>query len=142
MSSEKLDFASTAWIEEARNVLEDLVPSHGEAGKVFSVCEIFTDAPEQVAPTGTAAWHFYIDGLSVMVGEGIVDNTDVKIKADYQSTLPAARLVYTPEILAKRAAEPVAEPAANESSGSMEGDMSLAPPYLIELHNRLAVLTA
>ena len=137
MSADKVDFASAAWIVAARSVLEDLVRTHGEPGKRFSVCEVFTDAPAHVAPAGVAAWHFRIDGGRVEVGAGAADGVDVTIRADYASTLPSARLVYTPEVLEARAKAP-----PPENPPSIEGDMSKAPPYLIELHNRLAVITA
>lgn len=135
--SETVDFASPAWIAEARRVLEELVSTHGEPDKTFSVCEVFTDAPSDVSESGTAAWHFHIDGISVRVGEGEIDDADVTIRADYQTALPGARLVYTPESLAERAKQP-----PPEKPPSIKGDMSKAPPYLIELHNQLAVITA
>lgn len=127
-------FASPAWIDEARRILQDLVGRLGEEGRSFSVCERFTDAPVEVASDGTAAWHFRIDGRRVEVGSGALEDADVQIKADYQATLPAARLVYTPEIVAQRR-------AAGPRPG-VQGDMAKAPPYLVELHNRLAVVTA
>ncbi|MEM7017974.1 MAG: hypothetical protein AAF512_11640 [Pseudomonadota bacterium] len=133
----KVDFASAAWVDEARKELENLVSNHGEDGKNFSVCEIFTDAPKHVAESGTAAWYFYITGKTVKVGAGEINDADVTIRADYTETLPTARLVYTPEILAERAAQP-----PDENSSNVEGDMSQAPPYLVELHNQLAVMTA
>lgn len=134
----KLDFAGAEWVDAARGILEDIVAQHGEAGKAYSVSEAFTDAPSHVAPSGLAAWHFHIDGKSVRVGVGEDKNADIRIRADYQSSLPGARLVYTPEIIAERQNQP----PPDESAGSVEGDMSALPPYLVELHNRLAVLTA
>ncbi|MSR12086.1 MAG: hypothetical protein EXR84_09845 [Gammaproteobacteria bacterium] len=132
----KLAFASAAWVDEARRVLEDLVSTRGEAGRKFSVCERFTTAPTDVAPSGTAAWHFRIDGKSVTVGAGEIGDADVQITADYRATLPAARLVYTREILAARATQRAAAPPPG-----IKGDMTKAPPYLVELHNRLALVT-
>jgi hypothetical protein len=137
MKCTKLEFAGPEWIDAARAVLEELVADNGEEGTVFSVCEVFTGAPASVARDGAAAWHFRIDGNSVRVGAGEVADVDVLIRADYQAALPGARLVYTPEVLARRAAEP-----QQGGSAVVTGDMSRAPPYLIELHNRLAVLTA
>ena len=137
MSDRKVAFARADWIDEAKSVLEDLVAKHGEAGaNVSAYVKYFSGAPQDIAPSGTAAWHFYIDGKSVTAGAGEVDDADVTIRADYEETLPAARLVLTPEVLAERAANPP------ESAATMEGDMSQAPPYLIELHNRLALITA
>lgn len=137
MSDEKLVFASEAWVDEARRILEELVAAHGEPGAAFSVCEVFSDAPAEADASGTAAWHFYIDGETVRVGRGEVDDTDVIIRADYTATLPTARLVYTPEILAQRAKEREQGPNPN-----VQGDMAKAPPWLVELHNQLAVITA
>jgi hypothetical protein len=129
-----LVFVSPTWIEAARSILETLVAEHGEPGWRFSICERFTDAPPDVASGGLAAWWFRIDGRTVQVGAGAIEGAEVTITADYDATLPSARLVYTPEILAHRR-------AAGPRPG-VDGDMSKAPPYLVELHNRLAVLTA
>ena len=133
----RVAFASSDWVREARRVLEDLVTQHGEPGKTFSVCEVFTDAPQSVAPGGIAAWHFSIDGQSVSVGEGEIPGTDVTIRADYETALPGARLVYTAETLAEIAKQPPPEKPAQ-----IDGDMSKAPAYLVHLHNRMAEMTA
>ncbi|MBH80842.1 MAG: hypothetical protein CMQ49_10085 [Gammaproteobacteria bacterium] len=134
---DKVIFGSADWIERARAELEDLVATHGKPGERFSLCEIFTDTPTSVDPSGTLAWHFYIDGRSVAVDVGEIDDADVKISTDYQGVLPQARLVYTPEYLAERAEQP---PGAQFDHA--EGDFSLTPDYITELHNRLAVITA
>ena len=139
MSEEKYDFASAAWVDKAGTVLQALVSEHGTDGVSFSVCEVFTDAPSQVSANGTAAWYFYINGKNVQIGLGEESGTDVRIQADYVTSLPNVRLVYTPEIIEemqKNAAE-----RSQDSSSSVEGDMSKAPPYLVELHNQMAVLT-
>ena len=140
MSDEKLDFAGSAWVDKATKVLEALVNEHGQEETSFSVCEVFTDAPADVSVSGIAAWYFYIEGKSVRVGLGEEVGTDVRIQADYESSLPNVRLVYTPEVL-EEMRENAEERSANSSS-SVEGDMSKAPPYLVELHNQMAPLTA
>ena len=43
--AEKVAFARPEWVAIARTVLEEVVAEHGEPGKSFSVCEVFTDAP-------------------------------------------------------------------------------------------------
>lgn len=133
----KVIFASADWIERARHELTDLVAAYGEPGVRFSLCEVFTDVPDAVDPTGTFAWYFYIDGKSVTVGVGEVDDADVKIRTDYQGVLPQARTVYTPEYLEARAHQP-----AGAQFDHAEGDFGLTPPYITELHNRLAGITA
>lgn len=136
-TADKVEFATHAWIEAARMALQEIVTEHGKPGARFSLCEVFTNAPSHLTATGSVAWHFYIDGRSVVVSAGEVDDADVKIRTDYQGILPRARQIYTPEILAERASEP---PEAGFDA--VEGDMSLVPDYLVELHNRLAVITA
>ncbi len=136
-AAEKVDFAGEAWVARVREVLEELVAAHAENDTKLSVCEVFTDAPATVAASGTAAWHFYIDGKSVRVATGEVDDADVTIRADYETALPGARAVYTPEYLAQMESMP-----PPEKPPQIEGDTSAFPPWLVELHNRMAVITA
>ena len=138
-ATDKVHFASAAWVDAARVVLEDLVAEHCDDDTKLSVCEAFTDAPPHVAASGTAAWYFYIEGKSVTVGVGEVDDTDVTIRADYVMALPGARAVYTPEYLAERAANP---PPPPEPPPEIKGDTSTFPAWLVELHNKMAVITA
>ena len=136
-STHKVEFATSAWIDIARGALEEIVAEQGKTGVRFSLCEVFTNAPASIDPTGIVAWHFYVDGNTVAVSSGEVDDADVKIRTDYQAVLPQARQFYTPEILAERATE-----APGAGFDSVQGDMSLVPEYLVELHNRLCVITA
>jgi len=136
----KVPFASPAWVEIARGVLEDLVSEHGQESQSFSVCEAFAQAPAEIADDeGFAAWYFYIDGKSVRVGQGRVIDTDVQIQATWEMVLPVARLVYTPELLADWQKNPPERPA--DPNASQSGDMANMPPYLLELHNRMAKVT-
>jgi hypothetical protein len=127
----KAVLASGPWVDAARVILENLVAEHGEPGRTFSLCEVFNDAPREIAPRGVAAWHFRIDGKSTSVGPGEIEDADVTITVDYAAVLPGARRVYTPQQLVER--PPV---------GTTRGDLSKAPAYLLELHNRLALITA
>jgi len=135
----KVDFASAAWVDAAREVLEDLVATHSQPGLKFSVCEVFTDSPAHVAPSGTAAWYLFVDGKSVTVGMGERDDVDLRMGGDYQSALPGARTVYTPEYLAEREKQ---EPDPDAPQPNIQGDPSILPPWIVELHNRLAPITA
>ncbi|MFQ5926332.1 MAG: hypothetical protein ACE5MH_02735 [Terriglobia bacterium] len=135
--TEKVAFASPEWVAIARTVLEELVAKHGEAGKSLSVCEVFTDAPPGMAggDETTAAWHFRIVDKTVTVGEGEIPDADMKVRVDYKSALPMARLVYTPELLAQMERNPP------QVEAQASGDRSNLPSYLVELHNRLAEVT-
>jgi hypothetical protein len=136
----KVPFASPAWVDIAREVLEELAAEHGVEGETCSACEAFADAPPEFAgPDGYAAWHFYIDGKDVRVGTGRDDDCDIQIQATWELSLPGARLVYTPELRAeweKNPPKPTEDP-----NRKVEGDMTGLPSYIGELHNRLAVLT-
>lgn len=135
-TTNKVHFASAAWVDLARTVLEELAAEHGEEGVRLSVCEIFTDAPAHVAESGTAAWHFAMDGKRVTVAQGEMAEADVVIRADYETSLPGARAVYTPEYLAKMPSMP-----PPKIPPEIKGDTSAFPRWLVELHNRMAVAT-
>jgi len=131
--TEKLIFASPEWVDYARLVLEDIVAEHGEEGMNYSACEVFPEAPEGLAGTvpNEASWHFIIEGTSVTVGEGRIPKADFFVKYPYEKVLPIAREVYSPERIEQNRAERANDPNA-----------VLSPPYLSELHNKLAVITA
>ena len=101
--------ASQAWVTAANELLEAMVAELGSSDHAFSVCEIFTDARKSVSATGKAAWHFFIEGQSVKVGLGEAEGTYVTIRADYQTALRGARLVYTRETPAELAKQPPSE---------------------------------
>ena len=136
----KVPFASAAWVDIARGVMEDLVSRHGEDGEKYSVSEAFAEAPKEIADAdGFAAWHFHVDGKSVRLGTGRATDADVQIQATWELSLPGARLVYTPELLAEWERNPPERPA--DPNQKIEGDMANLPRYLVELHNRMAVIT-
>ena len=136
----KSPFASPAWVDQARSALEELVAVHGEEGTKFSVCETFFDAPAAFADDdGIAAWHMVVDGKSVHVATGRIVDADVDIQATWESSLPRARLVYTPELIAEWQESP--PPPPDDPNLKVTGDPSDLPDYLAEFHNRLAVIT-
>ncbi len=132
--TEKVVFASHEWLVLARKVLEELVVEHGEAGASFSVCEAFTDAPEGVAgPQGaTAAWHFRIVDKSVTVGAGEIEGADMFLRVPYRRAVRGARFVYPGFV--RFLVWPLGLIARLRGRPS-------PPPYLMELHNRLARVT-
>ena len=108
-------------------------------GVSFSVCETFFDAPKEIDTSGVASWHFYIDGKSVRVGKGKVEDVDVKINFDYAKASVIAKITYTEEIITKQKEE---TEKAKEASALAGKGFKEPPDYLPELHNRLALLTA
>jgi hypothetical protein len=132
---EKLTFASQEWVDVARGVLEEIVAEHGEIGRSFAVCEVFTDAPMGLVgpdPT-TAAWHYRIVDMTVTVGVGAIDDADQSVTIDYEQVLAIARMVYTPEIVEK---------ARDKRRRDLDMSKPMPPEYLVELHNRMAAITA
>jgi hypothetical protein len=138
--TEKYPFVSPGWVRLAETVLTKLIAQHGEEGVNYSVCEAFVDAPAAFADSdGFAAWHFFVEGKKVRVSSGKVDDTDIYIQATWETSLPGARLVYTPELIAERAKNPPKAP--DDPNLMIRGDTSSLPSYLGELHNLLAVRT-
>ena len=135
----KFEFVSNEWVDQAKIILEDLVSQLGVEGVSFSVCETFTEAPKHIDHSGVASWHFYINGCSIKVGKGKVEDTDVKINFDYQKALVIAKVVYTEEIIAKQKKDLVLVKRNLEKKGKIVKE---PPEYLSELHNRLALLTS
>ena len=135
----KFNFVSDEWIDQAEIILNDLVSQFGVEGVSFSVCETFSDAPKEIDASGVASWHFFIEGKSVLVGKGKVEDVDVKINFDYAKASVIAKVVYTEEIIAKQKEDLALVKKNLEKKGKVVKE---PPKYLSELHNRLALLTS
>jgi len=135
----KFNFVSDEWVDQAEIILNDLVSQFGVEEVSFSVCETFFDAPKEIDASGVASWYFYIDGKSVQVGKGKVEDVDVKIKFDYVKASVIAKITYTEEIITKQKEETEKAKKNLEIAGK---EFKEPPGYLQELHNRLALLTA
>lgn len=138
----KVEFGSPAWIDLARQFLEETIPPLGEAldGIEFTICEVFTNAPRHIAgDDGRVAWHVVIDGPTVKVGDGKIENADYFSKSDYQSVLPIARTVYSdnPGSYEVIQAERAAAIERGERAATAEIPLALAGP-IRELHDHLA----
>ena len=133
-STAKVILASPEWLALAREILEDLVATYGQPGKSFSGSETFIDAPAGlIGPEPTvAAWHFTIEDKTVAVGEGAIDGADIIVKVSYERALKGAKVVY-PAIVGW-----LAMPIVNVLGFFRR--KSSPPAYLMQLHNRLAVL--
>lgn len=135
----KFEFVSNEWVDQAKEILEDLVSQFGVEGVSFSVCETFTDAPTNIDPSGVASWHFYIQGKSVNVGKGKVNDSDVKINYDYKKASVIAKIFFTKKIMEKQKNDLEKTRKILEKKGKK---LKEPPDYLNELHNRLALLTS
>lgn len=136
----KNPFVSPAWVDQARLALVEIVAKHGKEGTKYSVCEVFLEAPAEFADDdGVAAWHLLVDGKSAYVATGRIPDADVTIQATWATSLPGARLVYTPELISARKENP--PPPPDDPNLEVRGDAAALPGYLTDLHNRMAVLT-
>jgi len=134
----KFNFVSDEWVDQAEIILNDLVSQFGVEGVSFSVCETFSDAPKEIDASGVASWHFFIEGKSVRVGKGKVEDVDVKINFDYAKASVIAKVVYTEEIITKQKEQ---SKKAQEALAIAGKEFKEPPDYLPKLHNRLALLT-
>lgn len=132
MHNSKCRLASYEWLDLAREQLIEVVESSGDSKLRFSMCEVYLNAPAGLIghSAGRAAWHFRINAGKVFADEGEVDDVDVKYLIDYQEAEGLAKAVIDDE---SRVAPP--------RSLVVEGDASMMPQLLKEVHNRLVPST-
>lgn len=135
--TKKMAFASPEWVDYAIALVEELVAKNAKEGDSFSMSELFTDAPKGMSgpDSTTAGWHFRIKDKTVTAGHGKLADADWAIEADYEKTVPSARFVHTPEMLEKSRQKP------SVIKSRATGKEVTVPPYVSELHNKLAVVT-
>ncbi len=139
--NEKFLLAGPEWIELAGRIVADVARQYGEAGTAFSVCEVFVDAPAEIADEdGSSCWCFYVDGKTTRSHPGRSHDVDLFMQATWELELPGARQVYTPEWLAEQEKNPTPRP--EDPNMLIEGDPAILPAWIMEFHNRLAVRTA
>ncbi|HEX2038181.1 MAG TPA: hypothetical protein VHF47_00450 [Acidimicrobiales bacterium] len=141
---DKHEFGSPAWVEAVRPVVERLLADHDLKGVEYAFCEEFTDPPDHLRRDGSSAigWHFRITGGQVLVGDGPLDDADVRIVADYHTVLPLARVVLAEHDDLEGFRRTVEEAAA---AGKLrrEGNASRVPRFLVavDFHDPIARLT-
>jgi hypothetical protein len=148
--TEKLEFASDAWVDLAGSILQKAVDNAGEAiaGQKLSLCERFVDPPAHLRKNGTneAAWSLRIDDRRVEVFKFGLDDADYTSWSDYSTTVPKARLILgtsPKEVEARVRARQEAVAAGRVKQQGTLGNISNAMRLVLtELHNELAVRTA
>ncbi|MCP4006285.1 MAG: hypothetical protein GY725_19050 [bacterium] len=144
--ADRIEFASDAWVDAARESLERAVAEAGSAldGIRFSLCESYTDAPPHLArPGNLAAWHARFDGASVSVGAGIIDDADFRIHGPYSAVLPLSRTVYGSDTRASVRAQRENVHRAGRDAIEFIGQppAPVLMPVLARLHDDLAPRT-
>ena len=137
---EKFEFGSAGWNAEVRRILTDSMREVDLTGITFSWCEEFTDPPAHLLLDGATSlgWNFRIGDGGVEVGDGPVDDVDLKMVVDYSWALPFAR--------AMQGTGPYLEPPTHPGGPPVRwiGDASRAPAFLtnLRLHDLIAEKTA
>src|SRR4051812_5499868 len=95
--SERVEFASPAWMAAARAYLEPRVAANADAlrGVRFGICEVYTNPPPHLGyGAGDAAFHIRIDDGRLVIGAGEIDDVDMKVRADYNKAQVAVTAVW------------------------------------------------
>ena len=141
MTDRKHVLGSPEWIACAGRILKELVAEFGETGQSFSGCEILVGGPKEIADAdGCACWSITVDGKNLRFHPGRADDTELVLQATWELELTGARTVYTPEYLAEQERSPTPRP--EDPNLALQGDLSKLPAWMLEFHNRMAVVTA
>jgi hypothetical protein len=137
---EKFRFMSPAWIEMAREQITKALTAADLAGMNFTLCEEFTNPPDDLRREGASTIGFVVrvnDGR-VEVGSQPTNDCDFRVVSDYDDALAIAR---DPDA-------PVAQPSAMEqrmAEGRLEvvGDPADVPATLagLDIHRLLSSRT-
>ena len=146
MSEQKLPFCSQTWVDHARSYLEEASANADLEGIRVSFNEVFTDAPSDLDPDsdGRVGWYLRVQDGKLEVDRGILEFADLRITADYVTTLPLARLVFSGSPDSARAAGRLVAEATAAGKMRREGDEAVLAtlPWLVKLHDVLAERTA
>jgi len=143
--AEKLELASRAWFDELFRLFRATAAQHPEI--TFSVCEVFTAVPQRLSPDaqGKIAWRGFIrDGnADLAMGEVKPEDVDIKTIADWESTVPFARMkidLADPQQFAHYME--MADKAVADGKMQRFGDRTKVPLVFVGIHNALAERTA
>ena len=143
--AETFELASKPWFDELFRLFRETALEHPEI--TFSVCEVFTGVPARLSPDakGQIAWRGFIrSGMAdLALGEVTPEEVDIKTIADWQSTVPFARMkidLADPKEFARYME--MADAAAAEGKMQRFGDRTKVPLVFVEIHNALADRTA
>ena len=142
---DKFELASKAWFDELFRLFREAAKQHPEIQ--FSVCEVFTDVPQRLAPDakGQIAWRGFIQGgvADLAMGEVPPEAVDIKTIANWEHTVPFARMkidLSDPANFARYMK--LADEAAEAGHMKRFGDRNKAPLEMVAIHNTLAERTA
>jgi hypothetical protein len=96
MGNETYEFCSEQWVGVADAFLKEAAKDADLSGISYTFNEVFTDAPAHLGTDaqGRVGWYLRVADGQVEAKQGILDDADVVIEADYQGILPLARAVF------------------------------------------------
>jgi hypothetical protein len=138
------EFASPGWTAFMHGMITANVARLGaEAdGLRWSICEVFTDPPAHLSPSGAPiAWFCRVVGDQVTFGDGEIDDAEMKVTVDYAAVLPLGR--YDTAGDPDRAAELARMSAGLVANGQLTrvGDRAARDPRMPNLHDLIARVT-
>ena len=95
--SQRIEFASQAWLDSARAFLERKLDENGKdlPNERFVAVECYTDCPSHLnCPNNEAVIHISIDNGVLDVAYGDLPNPTFKVTADYNRALVIGSAVY------------------------------------------------
>lgn len=140
------EFASPGWMAFMHGLIAGRMFDLGDAAREvsFSICEVFTDPPAALSPSGAPlAWHCIVRAGVVEFGASDREDVEVRVVADYASILPLARFDHSRADPAQ-AAEIAARSQALRESGKLvvHGRRAERDPRIGNLHDPIARVTA
>ena len=146
MSEEQLAFCSQAWVDYARRYLQRASANADLSGVSVTFNEVFTDAPSELDhdSDGRVGWYLRVHDGKLEVDRGILEAADLRITADYATTLPLARMVFSGNPDSVQEAARLVAVATEAGKMHRDGDEGVLAtlPWLVKLHDVLAERTA
>ena len=141
------DYATTAWVAAVRDLATQLVVGKDLTGLSFTMCEELTDPPPDrpLTTSGTIGWWLGIRDGRVETGDQPLEKADIRVVADYATHHDLSRRIWAgnPDAIANSKA--LRERAVSEGKLRIDGNLSTAPPLILELvhelHDRVAAIT-
>ncbi|MVU80461.1 hypothetical protein GPX89_24830 [Nocardia sp. ET3-3] len=142
------EYVSAEWIEAVGAIIGDLLRDVDLGSLDYCICEDLTNPPFGRAntPGGTLSWFIRISASKVEVRGGTLGDADIRIVADYATHHELSRRVWAgnPEVAA--AARQHRQRATASGELRIDGDLTAAPPAVLELiaqlHDPVAAITA
>jgi hypothetical protein len=137
-------FASEAWTAELEQAMAAAFASAAPdtQGIHFSICEVYTGVPADLAPAGRLSWHCVFAGGGMLFQREELPTADLHITVDYETVLPVARIAVEGDAARQTEMERLIGAAIAAGKFTVRGDPSQNPAFLAGVHDRVAKVTA